>query len=110
MRSSAKRASSRRRSHQSDAAKTRSKQANQASYTKLDTAEEINDELRRTYRLQRNKQITAAEAKSWRELLVALRSGLPETVERPAFLRRRRPSTSVRPPKVSNISPANRSF
>ena len=51
--------------------------------TKLDTAEQINDELRRTYRLQRNKQITAAEAKSWRELLVALRSGLPDTVERP---------------------------
>ena len=51
--------------------------------TRLETVEDINRELRRTYRLFINKQITHAEMSRRRELLVALRAGLPEPVERP---------------------------
>jgi hypothetical protein len=50
---------------------------------KLDTVEEINLELKRTYRLFINKAITHAEMSRRRELLVALRAGLPDPVERP---------------------------
>jgi hypothetical protein len=50
--------------------------------TKLEDAAEINAELRRTYRLFVNKDITHAEMSRRRELLVALRAGLPESVER----------------------------
>jgi hypothetical protein len=50
---------------------------------KLDTAEEINLELKRTYRLFINKQITHADMTRRKELLVALRAGLPDPVERP---------------------------
>ena len=52
---------------------------------KLDTAEEINLELKRTYRLFINKQITHADMTRRKELLVALRAGLPDPVERPTF-------------------------
>jgi hypothetical protein len=50
---------------------------------KLDTAEQINFELKKLYRLYVNKKITAAEMSRRRELLIALRAGLPETIERP---------------------------
>jgi hypothetical protein len=50
---------------------------------KIDTAEQINFEIKKLYRLQRNKQITAAEAKSQRDTLVALRAGLPNPIEKP---------------------------
>ena len=50
---------------------------------KIDLSEQINQELKKIYRLQRNKQITLADAKSLRELLIALRNGLPTPVEAP---------------------------
>jgi hypothetical protein len=50
---------------------------------KIDTTEQINLELKKIYRLQRNKQITLAEAKSLRESLIALRNGLPAPIETP---------------------------
>ena len=51
--------------------------------TRIDTVEQINDEMRRTYRLFINKTITHAEMSRRRELLVALRAGLPDPIERP---------------------------
>ena len=51
--------------------------------TRIDTTERINEELRRTYRLFINKEITHAEMSRRRELLVALRAGMADPVERP---------------------------
>ena len=65
--------------------------------TRLETVEDINRELRRTYRLFINKQITHAEMSRRRELLVALRAGLPEPVERPKVCRRLCPASHSDP-------------
>ena len=50
---------------------------------KLNTVEEVNFEIRKLYRRYSNGEITSAVLSRRVATLVALRSGLPETIERP---------------------------
>jgi hypothetical protein len=70
--------------------------------TRIDTTERVNEELRRTYRLFINKEITHAEMSRRRELLVALRSGMADPIEKPKDLEAPTP-----PPTINGILEGN---